>query len=446
MLRRTFLYTRQVLQVHVESEGKVVAHISFLGGFKLQIGDRVLTDELNRSMKLWNLLAYLIVHRNRSIPQAEFIEMLWPEDMDGNPLSALKTLFFRIRKMIASVLGEEQNLIVSRYSSYAWSREVECVVDAEDFEKCCRQASDAKLSDEDRIRFYRNVVDLYKGDFLPKLSSQLWTISFKTHYHSLYLAAVKEYADLLNNAGNYDEMAEVCLKAIQIDAYDERLHTLLLRALLAQGKHAAALNHYERATDFLYRNLGVHPSQELRSLYSQIMDVQKTLETDLAIIQESLSENYQKGAFICEFGFFKEAYRMACRLAARTGISVHVVLLTLSNKDGSIVDLNILSGAMNQLLEDSRLNLRQVDMITRYSGAQYLILLPRANYEDSIMVSERIRNAFGRHYRYRKLRLVCRIQPLDLTSITPKEPTDTTDFKYQAEDEPPLGDEQGVLL
>jgi len=398
-----------------EAPEGLCAYISFLGGFELRIGDRVLTDELNRSMKLWNLLTYLIINRGRSIPQSEFIEMLWPDDMDGNPLSALKTLFFRIRRMIASVFDDDMNLIVSRYSSYAWNREVTCVVDAEEFEKHCRKVAASTLPEAERIELYRQVVDLYRGDFLPKLSSQLWTISFKTHYHALYLTAIKEFAELLSICGRYEEMAEVCLKAIQVDTYDERLHVLLLRALLAQGKHAAAQSHYERATDFLYRNLGIHPSKELRELYSEIMDVQKSLETDLLVIQQGLGEDYEKGAFVCEFGFFKEAYRIANRLAGRTGVSVHVLLFTLSNRDSGAVELGILAGAMDALLEDVKLSLRRVDIVTKYSGAQYLVLLPRANYEDSIMVAERITSAFGKHYRYRKLRMVCRVQPLEVS-------------------------------
>ncbi len=413
------------------NETRKVAYVSFLGGFELRFGDEVLNDGLNRSMKLWNLLTYIIVHRNRSIPQAEFVEMLWPDDMEGNPLSALKTLFFRIRKMIASVFGEELHLIVSRYSSYAWNRDVECIVDVEEFEKKCREASNPNRQDEERIEIYRHIAELYRGDFLPKLSSQLWTISFKTHYHALYLTAIKEFATLLQNAGRFEEMAEVCLKAIQIDTYDEQLHTLLLRAMVAQGKHAAALSHYERATDFLYRNLGVHPSQELRDLYSKIMNVQKTLETDLSVIQKSLREEFTPGAFVCEFGFFREAYRMASRLASRTGVSIHVLLFTLSGRDSDGVDLNTLSNAMEQLLCDARDSLRRVDIITRYSGAQYLIMLPRANYEDSIMVAERIKNAFGRHYRYRKMRLVCRIQPLDV--VLANNDSSRADQKNQAE-------------
>lgn len=373
-----------------------------------------MTDGLNRSMKMWNLLTYLIVNRNRAIPQAEFMEILWPDEMDGNPVSALKTLFFRIRRMLASVFGEELSLIVSRSGTYAWNKEIPCVVDAEEFEKRCHRGGNTGLKDEERMRLYQRAADLYQGDFFPKLQGQLWVISHRTHYHEIYLSMVKEYSFLLQKAGEYSRIAQMCLKATQIEYFDEQLHILYLRALLCQGKHAAALGHYEKATDFLYRNLGARPSPELQSLYRDIMDELKSPETDLLQIQKSLGEEARaEGAFYCELGFFKYAYRLFARMAHRTGISVHLLLFSLFNRDGAEIELEALSDAAEQLKTDIQINLRRADILTRYSASQLLLLVPQASYEDCIMIGERISSAFGKHYRLRNLRLVCRIQPLE---------------------------------
>ena len=52
--------------------------ISLLGGFSLEMNGATLTDDINRSLKLWSVLAYLVLHRNRPVPQSEFIELFWP--------------------------------------------------------------------------------------------------------------------------------------------------------------------------------------------------------------------------------------------------------------------------------------------------------------------------------------------------------------------------------
>ena len=408
------------------ADDKLRAEVHFLGGFTLRIGDAVITDELNRSTKLWTLLGYMIIHRERTIPQSEFIELLWPDDeRDGNPLSALKALFFRVRRMLGSVFGDLP-LIVSHHSTYSWNRDIECTVDCEGFEALCRQAADFKLPQEQRMQSYREAVPLYKGDFLPKMSAQLWSISFITYYHNLYMDAVKDYAALLHDSGQYRGVCDLCLRSIPFDSFDEDLHIMLMRGLLAQGQYASALGHYESTTEHLYRNLGVQPSKEMQGLYREIMNEQEALETDLTVIQQALGEEeFRSGAYYCEFGFFREAYRINARLATRTGMSIHIVLFTLLLWDGRTPELDKLNDAMDALFGEIQQNLRRVDIFSRYSNAQYLLMLPRANYEDSTMVSKRIVDAFAKLTRFRKLRLVSKIQQLELgqniPAMTPKE-------------------------
>lgn len=305
--------------------------ITLLGGFTMNVDEEILTDEVNRSQKIWNVLSYLIVHRDRNVPQSEFIEQFWPDENSSNPVNALKTLLYRVRAMLEPLFGADIDPILSQRGSYSWNRAIECSVDADEFERLCQKAAEARLSDEKRMELYRRADALYRGDFLPKLSNELWTIPITARYHNLYLKSVKEFAALLEKHEAFEEMAAVCMRASLIDQLDEEIHILIVRALLRQGKDAAALAHYESATDLLYRNLGVRPSQELRALYTEIMAVEKGLETDLEVIQGDLREAAARpGAFVCEYGFFKEAYRLEARRAARSGQSVHVGLITVS--------------------------------------------------------------------------------------------------------------------
>lgn len=244
----------------------------------------------------------------------------------------------------------------------------------------------------------------------------MWVVSLTARYHDLYIAAVKEYAALLERAERFEEMGAVCARAGELDPLDEGLHILIVRALLRQGKDAAALEHYEAATDLLYRNLGVRPSEELRALYVEIMDVEKGLETDLEVIQDNLREAAARpGAFVCEYGFFKEAYRLEARRAMRNGTCVHVALVTVSLPDGGVPALGVLNTTMDQLLEVLIHNLRRGDVVARYSGAQYVLMLPAANFEESTMVLERVVTAFYRQHRRNFLKLSYKIRELELS-------------------------------
>ncbi|MCI6397907.1 BTAD domain-containing putative transcriptional regulator [Lawsonibacter sp.] len=387
--------------------------VTMLGGFRIRVDGNVLTDEINRSQKLWNVLCYLIAHRERTVPQSEFIELFWPEENSANPTNALKTLLYRVRSLLEPLFGEGLEPILSQRGAYAWNPAIACEMDVDRFELLCRRAQDTALPAQKRMALYEEAAEVYRGDYLPKLANQMWVVPISAHYHTLYLEAVKEYADLLEHAEKFEAMAELCTRASQLDPLDESLHTLIVRALLRQGKDSAALSHYEKATDLLYRNLGVRPSEELRALYREIMDVEERLETNLEVIQANLREAAQRpGAFVCEYGFFKEAYRLEARRSARSGACVHIALVTVSLPDGGVPPLGVLNTTMDQLLEVLVHNLRRGDVVSKYSGAQYVVMLPAANFEDSTMVVERIVNAFYRQHRRNFLKLTYRIREL----------------------------------
>ena len=72
--------------------------------------------------------------------------------------------------------------------------------------------------------------------YLPKISSEHWVISLSAYYHSMFLSAVKSLAELYEEAGNFEEMENVCSKAISMDSLDEYLYYLLIKSLIGQHK------------------------------------------------------------------------------------------------------------------------------------------------------------------------------------------------------------------
>ena len=388
--------------------------INMLGGFSMERNGNLLTDDINRSQKLWSVLAYLVIHRDRDIPQSEFIEQFWQEENSSNPTSALKTLLYRIRAMIEPLFGEEVQPVIARRGAYRWNEDIPCFVDVDRFSQLCVQAQDEALSDEQRLELYREAVALYKGMLLPKLSDQIWLMPMSAHCHTQYVEAVHELAGLLVKFDLYDELAALCLRASELDPMDESLHILAIRALLYQGRNAQALAHYETATELIYRNLGVRASDELRSLYADIMTQEQGMETDLEVIQDNLREVAERpGAFVCEYGFFQEIYRLEVRRSIRSGQCVHIALVTVSMPDGSTPALKQLNTTMDQLLDALRDHLRNGDVISRYSASQYVLMLPCATLEDSQRVMERIVSVFYRQHRHNFLKISYKVREVE---------------------------------
>jgi GGDEF domain-containing protein len=58
--------------------------------------------------------------------------------------------------------------------------------------------------------------------------------------------------------------------------------------------------------------------------------------------------------------------------------------------------------------------LRRGDVVSRYSDAQYVLMLPGANFEDSQMVMNRITAAFRKH-KYIPVKLNCKVRQLEIS-------------------------------
>ncbi|MCL2120730.1 MAG: winged helix-turn-helix domain-containing protein [Clostridiales bacterium] len=395
-----------------------VVRVNMLGDFRITIGDYVIDDRISRSHKMWVLLAYLIIHRQRHISQEELIEVLWPEEDNDNPANALKTLLYRTRATISSVIGEGPQLILSQRGSYSWNLRLECSIDAEAFDQLVTKAADRNLDAGERREYYKEASVLYQHDFLPKLSDQMWIAPFATYYHYLFLDSVFAYGELLQEAEDYAGLVDLCNQAVKIEPFEEKLYIMLIKAFLSMGNTTAAVNTYEKATEILYKNLGVRPSEGLRELYQEIMKENKMLEMDLTVIQQDLREAVARsGPFCCEYGFFREAYRLEARRAARHGTSVQIALITLSLPDGKSPTLNLLNKTMDQVLSVLENTLRRGDVVARYSGAQYVLMLPTASYEDATMILDRIVSTFDQKNRKSFLILNYKIQQLDLDKM-----------------------------
>ena len=373
--------------------------ISVLGKFSIEYNGNIVSDDLNRSRKMWNLLAFIVMNHDAAITQARFIDSLWSDD-NSNPINALKTQLFRTREMLKPLNLEGEGCILSSRGAYSWNSEYDIILDAELFEGLVNDAENTSLSNQDRINKYLEALELYKGDFIPKLSGEVWTIPISARYHSIYLESVKKLCALLEDENDSETIIKVILKAIEIDNLDEKLHCILIMAYIRCDRYKDALDHYDSATNMLYRNLGVNPSEELRALYSQIMDTQKSLETDLAIIQEHLMENsLDEGAFFCEYGYFVKTYQLTKRRLERLD-------------KGKSPDLTKLDGYMAKLLGVLNLSLRTGDVVAKYSGAQYILMLPCVNFENADMVMNRILSNYKKKFRTDKVILNYKIKEI----------------------------------
>ena len=401
----------------MKDPGKNKLEIHTLGNFLVKRGDKHLSEDFGRSQRLWGLFLYLLTQRGKYLLPEDLMDALWAEEEYERSESALKTLVYRLRKLLKEGQpGDEVQYINFSHGGYTWNSQSDYWLDVDEFEDYCKEAKKA-LAEGDKAaeKYCRRALDLYKGDYLREFAYNEWVVPVSSYYRRLYLETVFGLLGFLENEGRYGEISGVCEKAFSVEPFDEDLHKWYLESLLEEGKTRQAQAHYENITAALYRELGAKPSPGLRELYRRIKNKEGGVELDLGLIQERLTDRKKtEGAFLCDAHTFRFLYKLEGRRVMRTGQAIFLVLLTLTLPDYSLPAGKDLKPAMD-LLEKSLLHsLRKGDVICRWNEAQFICILPGLNFEQSRKVLERIEKQFAATSGNGKVVLRAKVQPLHL--------------------------------
>lgn len=395
------------------NEARQTIYVKTLGGFSITVDGKEISDNNNQSKKPWSLLEYLVVFQKKDISVNELIETIWPDDPGVNPGGALKTLMFRSRKLLDPLGIPPQRLLVQQRGSYSWTQDIPTVMDIDQFEAICNQVLGSTSDTGDQtLSLCLEGLSLYKGDFLPKAEYESWVIPISTYYHSLYQKLVYRTIDLLLAREDYGQITSVCQTAIGIEPFDEEFHYYLVYALYKDNHTNQAVEHYNHTLDLFYNEFSISPSDRFKELYKTIRNKEQGINTNLDAIQEALREEASSGAFYCEFPVFQDLYQLERRAIERTGDSIYLCLLTVTDQSGQTPKGTVLNRAMEHLSNAIRDSLRCSDVYTRYSISQYLILLPTVTSEKGGMVLQRITGNFRKRYSRRDLEVDYKLQPV----------------------------------
>lgn len=394
--------------------------VTMLGGFSIRHGEKSIDDSSNRTRKVWLLLAYLIYSRNTQVKQSQLTNLVCGDSSEDveNPAGRLKALLYRARTQL-NHLGTDVGhlLIVNKNGSYCWNNDLPLELDVEQFDALCRSAAAAR-TEEEKLALYLQALPLYRGDFLPKLSMESWVMPINAYFHQLYLQGVEYALAQLTAQMRWAEADEICRQALQIEPYSETLYQYKMRCLIAREKRADALTVYEKMSELLFDTFGVMPSEESRQLYREAAKTVNTQAASIVAVREQLQEvDGSNGAVFCEFDFFRLLYQVQARAIIRSGDVVHIALISCHGQDDKPLPQRSLNTAMENLQKLMLSNLRQGDVVTRYSASQLCCMLPNANYENSCAVCQRIVKAFYRQYPHTPAQLHYRVQPLEPTVL-----------------------------
>ena len=357
-------------------------YVTMFKMFTVRFGDIMINGDDMKSDRLLRLFAYLLYNHERIIPSS--VDMLWCFEEVDNPIGALKNLVYRLRVLLKKTFSIS-DLITTGKGSYSINKDYHIEVDALNFEKECQKEMNT-------IDEYEEFSCLYTGKYLVEVEDDHNVITKRTYYDSVYIERIMEYANLLEEQGEYAKMEHVVKRALEINQLEEELYELLIRSLYYQKQYKQAAEMYRKTTELLYKSLGVKPSESMQNLFEMIKKQSHSEDADIIEIQKDLAAETPEGAFLCEYGTFREIYNMHSRLMGRLGICAHMCLVSVVNRKprDSEDDQKYVEKIMEKMKSAMLSGLRIGDVLSRLSVNQFIVLLPSCNYENSSMVMNRV--------------------------------------------------------
>ena len=366
-----------------------------------------------RSRRLWTLVAYLVLQRERGVSTQELIDLLWPDAEGSNPASTLQNNVSRSRNSLAE-MGFEQAKTLIRYENgyYKWAPEWETHLDIEEFESLAKRALDCR-EQQQALEWGLKAIELYTGDFLPEAATEFWCINLNAYYRSLYIRLCRETVQGLFRAGRLPELERICSRVIELDPAAEEFSVYLMRALIRNHSPQKALDHYEYIWQLYRETYGAAPSEALDAEKAAAVEALygKDVEDD-EIRDFLLKGNQEPGAFCCDNGTFREIISLQVRSMQRQKTDAQLTILRLNSQEADQEKRAIYMKQMETTLQKS---LRSGDPFTRVGANQFWVLLPGASNENGKLVMDRVINRM--HKDYPRTEAGFRVRVLDLEEL-----------------------------
>jgi DNA-binding SARP family transcriptional activator len=248
--------------------------IRLFGEFSFHLGNKEVPVWTWRSKKAASLLAFLAHHRGDPVHREQAMEALWPA---GDPERARKNLnvaLTAMRRGLEKVDPDGAACIRREGAFYRLDPDLIEEIDAVEFLRSCDEAATFEFAGDfdDALAAADRALELAEGEYLASELYADWVTTERTHLRErrvdLLLRTCEWQLDL-------DRPADAIRRArhvLEMDEIRERAWYALMRAHIAAGDRAAALQAFEECSQLLQRELNVTPGRELADLARRARD------------------------------------------------------------------------------------------------------------------------------------------------------------------------------
>jgi tetratricopeptide (TPR) repeat protein/DNA-binding SARP family transcriptional activator len=213
------------------------------------------------------VLAALAVDAGRPVMVATLVDRVWDETPPEGARAALYSYLSRLRRLLLAERPAVQ--LVGRGSGYLLDVDPQ-VVDLHRFRRLVATARDVGSDDDQRAKLLGEALRLWAGPPMADLPGQ-WAAQSRTGWQQERLDVAVQWAKAELRLGRGGELIGPVRGLLDEHPLSEPLAEVLIRALVADGRDAEALEYYAAARARLGEELGVEPGPALRAVHQALL-------------------------------------------------------------------------------------------------------------------------------------------------------------------------------
>jgi DNA-binding SARP family transcriptional activator len=226
------------------------------------------------------VLAALAVDAGRPVMVATLVDRVWDQDPPAGARAALYSYISRLRRLMRvghpgarghadPVAGSASIRLVGRESGYQLDVDPQAV-DLYRFRQLVAAARDVGADDAKRANLLGQALQLWSGTPMAELPGQ-WAAQTRTGWQQERLDVAVQWANGELRLSRGGELIGPVRRLLREHPLSEPLVEVLIRALVAAGRDAEALEYYAATRARLGDELGVEPSPQLRVVHQALL-------------------------------------------------------------------------------------------------------------------------------------------------------------------------------
>jgi two-component SAPR family response regulator len=219
-----------------------------------------------RTSKAEELFAFMLQNLNEEVSKWKICEALWPNYNPDKVDMYLHTTIYKMKKVLASAnIKFNFTFINGRYKLdlpgiYTDTAEFDSVADTYD------------VLSEGSIERYEKAFSLYKGDYLEE-NDYPWSLSKMEEYAKKYSNLASSLAKYYMEKTEYSAAEKILHKVLVRFPLDDDFNEMLLKLYLTKNNRVALATHYKTIKELYMSELGIEPSNAMKSLYDSISEL-----------------------------------------------------------------------------------------------------------------------------------------------------------------------------